>query len=84
MRVFGNTMTVITQDMTKKSVFTKNQNNTDCRDNSKKQFVILQRFFYAQTILPLFLLLVNDVGFHKEIQQIAITSEFHDNTCSVD
>jgi len=49
------------------------------RDQDKKHFIFLHRFFWAQTIRPLFLLLVNDVGFSHKIQQIVVRGGFSDS-----
>jgi len=49
------------------------------RDNDKNHFVWLHRFFYTQTLRPLFPLLVHDVNFSQKIQEIAVNRGFSDS-----
>ena len=49
------------------------------RDQDKKHFVFLHRFFWALTIRPLFPLLVNDVNLSHKIEQIVVRRGFYDS-----
>jgi len=49
------------------------------RDQDKKHFVFLHRFFWGLTIRPLFPSLVNDVNFSHKMEQIVVRRGFYDS-----
>jgi len=49
------------------------------RDQDKKHFVFLHRFFWALTVRPLFPLLVNDVNLSHKMEQIVVGRGFYDS-----